>query len=211
MTRNARLRRREASDIKSQPREEAPPTHCIRLFIEYCRIPRGATTVRGSMGKNSPGDEGAPARHHDGLLAVDVLLLERVDDVLLLEALERERERALVRALHELDAPEAADAERGDHVEVGQSDLRVLGQRRRRLLVPRAAAHGARAGRSAARLVVVRLRAQLAQVADQLDERAGQTIRAISATRSKFANQTTATKYARCCSHPLFFPKQNGR
>lgn len=159
---------------------------------------RGAGSV-----SNLPGDEGAPARHHDGLLAVDVLLLERVDDVLLLEALERERERAVVRALDELDAPEPADAERGHHVEVGEPDLRVL-RHRRRLVIPRATAHRARAGRPAARVVVVRLRPQLAQVADQLDERAGNVNkqRSISVPLA-VCQRATATKCARHCS-PFF-------
>lgn len=119
-----------------------------------------------------PGDEGTPAGHHDVLLAVDVLLLERVDNVLLLEALEGEGERSVVGALDQFDAAEAADAQGGHHVQVGQSDLSVFGDELDGdAAVARPAAHRARAGREAARLVVVRLPAQFAQIANQLDER----------------------------------------
>jgi len=38
-----------------------------------------------------PGDERRPSVHHDALLGVNVLLLTRVDNVLLLKALESER------------------------------------------------------------------------------------------------------------------------
>ena len=65
-----------------------------------------------------PAHEGAAHGHHDALLREDVVLLLRLDDVALAEALEGEGPGGVVAVLHELYPPEAAHAQGGDDVQV---------------------------------------------------------------------------------------------
>ena len=64
------------------------------------------------------GDERTAARHHYVLLAINVLLLQGVDNVLLLEALESEGLRAVVRVLDQFHPTESANAQCGNHVQL---------------------------------------------------------------------------------------------
>lgn len=117
--------------------------------------------------KSIPSDKRTPTRHHYVFFAVNVLLLERVDNVLFLEALEGKSQRPVVSALDELDAAKAADAQRGHHVQVGQSDVSVFrDQLGRNATVSWTAADGTGAGREATRLVVVRLGSQFTQISN---------------------------------------------
>lgn len=79
-----------------------------------------------------PGDEGTPAGHHNVLLAVNVLLLECIDNVLFLEALESKSQGSIVGALDEFDASESTDAQRGNNIQIGESHLSVFGDELRR-------------------------------------------------------------------------------
>lgn len=68
-----------------------------------------------------PCDERTAAGHHNILLAEDVLLLQRVDNVLLLEALEGERLRPFVDILDQFDSPETANAQGCHHIQIAES------------------------------------------------------------------------------------------
>lgn len=63
---------------------------------------------------------------HDLLFAHDVLLLARLNDLGFLHLFECERTGAVVVQLNEFDATETADAQRGEHSQVGQLDAAEL-------------------------------------------------------------------------------------
>ena len=73
-----------------------------------------------------PCDERTAAWHHNILLAEDVLLLQRIDDVLLLEALKGERLRSFVNVLDQFNPTETADAQRCHHIQITQPDVAEL-------------------------------------------------------------------------------------
>ena len=81
------------------------------------------THITITINNKLPAYEVALAAHHDLLLAEDVLLLLRLHDVLLLQALQRERQRWVFGVLDEFDPSEPADTQRGDDVQVIQLDV----------------------------------------------------------------------------------------
>lgn len=63
-----------------------------------------------------PGNEGVVDRHHDSLLRVNVFLLLRLHNVLLLEALEGEGQVLVVGVLHKLNSAEPTHTQGGEHI-----------------------------------------------------------------------------------------------